>query len=200
MSASPDVSRETRSRLQGLLTLLDRWNRTINLVSTATLTDSWNRHILDSAQLHRLTPNATKWLDLGSGGGFPGLVIAILAEEFGAPKTTTLVESDLRKAAFLQTACRELDVTAQIIASRAETVEPHRADVVSARAVAPLDRLLGLAHHHLAPGGKALFPKGSNYKREIEAASQKWQFSTVAHESMTNPAAIVLEIGDIRRA
>ncbi|MBC7156293.1 MAG: 16S rRNA (guanine(527)-N(7))-methyltransferase RsmG [Rhodobacteraceae bacterium] len=200
MNAALDVSRETRGRLEGLLALLERWNRTINLVAPSTVSDAWSRHVVDSAQLHTLAPKADLWVDLGSGAGFPGLVVAILAMEAGTPGRTILIESDLRKAAFLQTACRELDIPAKVIAARAETAEPQGADIVSARALAPLDRLLGLVQRHLAPGGRAFLPKGATYRKELDSAQRAWAFTRVVHPSRTDPAAVILEVGGLRRA
>ncbi|MCL4170695.1 UNVERIFIED_CONTAM: hypothetical protein GTU68_049362, partial [Idotea baltica] len=134
-----NVSRETFAALQAYAALLEKWNPKINLVSKSSLQDLWNRHILDSAQLFSLVqhPHNT-WADLGSGGGFPGLVIAIMALESGSPDQVILIESDTRKAAFLRTVIRELGLRASVINKRIEQVDPLDADVISARALADL--------------------------------------------------------------
>lgn len=199
--AGLDVSRETAGRLDAYAALLEKWNPAINLVARSTLPDLWTRHILDSAQLLDLAPaGATSWVDLGSGGGFPGLVVAILAAERRPRLTLTLVESDLRKATFLGTVVRELGLTTRICAERSESLDPLGADVVSARALAPLTELLSHAKRHLAPGGVALFPKGAAHEAEIAEALERWRFSVQKHPSRTEPEAVVLSIGDIARA
>ena len=192
-----DVSRETRERLETLLALVGKWTRRINLVAPSTVEDGWRRHILDSLQVHRTAPAARHWADLGTGGGFPGLVIAILEAECTAPAQVTLVESDRRKCTFLRTALRETGAHASVIDARIESVPPLGADVVSARALAPLDTLLGFAHRHCAPGGTALFPKGARWREEIAAAERDWTFSAEPIPSITDPDAVLLRIGGI---
>lgn len=197
------VSRETRDRLVALEALLGRWNAHINLVAPGTLKDFWSRHALDSAQLLDLAPqSAGTWADLGSGGGFPGLVVAILALSERPGMRVTLVESDQRKAAFLMTAAREIvpEARVEVLAQRAETVAPLGADVVSARALAPLDQLLPLASRHLGPNGVALFPKGARWQGEVQAALANWRFTLQNHPSQTDPAAVVLAVRGISRA
>ena len=195
------VSRETSERLDRYAALLTRWNAKINLVSRASLAELWSRHIIDSAQLFALRPErAGHWADLGSGGGFPGLVIAILAAEAAPELRVTLVESDQRKAAFLATAARELDLRADVRAERIETLPPLGADVLSARALAPLDTLLGYAARHLAPAGRALFPKGARAAEEIAEARRHWRFDLIRHPSKTAPDSSILEIGAIAHA
>lgn len=193
-----DVSRETCDRLEQHLELLRKWNPRINLVSRSTIEDAALRHIVDSAQLLKLHPApVTHWVDLGSGGGFPGVVVAILLAELNPACRVTLIESDTRKATFLRTVLRETSVSARVLAMRIEDAEPQEADIVSARALAPLPKLLALARRHLRPGGKGLFPKGETWGKELEDARLEWQFSCVAHTSATNTTAVVLEIGDL---
>lgn len=202
MSGGPpalDVSRETRARLEVLLNLTARWTRRINLVSTDSLRDGWRRHILDSLQVHRAAPAATHWADLGTGGGYPGLVIAILEAERDAPARVTLVESDARKCAFLRTALRECGAAADVLPSRIEALPPLGADVISARALAPLDRLLAYADRHLAPGGTAVFPKGARWRDEVAQAERNWRFKATAIPSITESDAVLLRIGEISR-
>lgn len=193
-----DVSRETENRLARYLDLLKKWNPKINLVSSESLQDAWNRHILDSAQLIRFAPATTEtWADLGSGGGFPGLVTAILRIETDHPTQTILVESDQRKAAFMRTVIRATEVSAKVETQRIEILTPQNAQVISARALAPLSKLLTYVHRHLAPGGTALLLKGQNWQEELRAAQESWTFGFSAHKSVTNDDAVILEIGGL---
>ncbi|MGR3377478.1 16S rRNA (guanine(527)-N(7))-methyltransferase RsmG [Salipiger abyssi] len=191
-----DVSRETLDRLSHLATLLEKWSPKINLVSRATLDDRWTRHIVDSAQIFQCPRHrGGLWADLGSGGGFPGLVVAILASELAPDLDVKLVESDQRKAVFLRTALRETETAGQVIVGRIEDIPPLRADILSARALADLSTLLSFAHRHLNPIGQALFLKGANWKKEIAAAEESWKFSCERRTSITDPNAVVLTIG-----
>jgi 16S rRNA (guanine527-N7)-methyltransferase len=193
-----DVSRETLERLNLYLDLLRRWNSKINLVAKATLEDAVERHFNDSAQLVTLCPEFSgHWVDLGSGGGFPGLVVAILLHEIHPSTRITLIESDLRKATFLRTVLRETAVSGLVLTTRIEATGPQCADILSARALAPLPRLLDLAHRHLSGTGMALFMKGESWEKEMDAARAQWQFSCTPHKSKTNANAVVLEIGDL---
>ncbi len=195
------VSRETFDRLQTLADLLSRWNPKINLVSKSTLADLWHRHFLDSTQVFDIARSARgHWDDIGSGGGFPGLVVAILATVEAPDLTVRLIESDQRKAAFLATALRETGVSAAIWAGRAELAAPLNADTVSARAVAPLTDLLAHAARLLCPTGRALLPKGANHQAEVDAALATWRFRLQKHPSTTQSGAVVLEIEGISRA
>ncbi len=194
-----DVSRETSSRLEQYEALLRKWNAAINLVSKSTLADLWERHFLDSAQIFQYAPPARSWVDFGSGGGFPGLVVAILALEKAPELHTHLVESDGRKAAFLSATVRELGLNATVHAQRVEALPPLGADVASARALAPLAQLLDYAQLHLQPQGKALFLKGAAHVEEIADARRLWQFECKAHRSVTDPAGAILDIGGITR-
>ncbi|SMX32336.1 16S rRNA (guanine(527)-N(7))-methyltransferase RsmG [Maliponia aquimaris] len=193
-----DVSRETCARLEQHLALLRKWNPRINLVSRSTLEDASLRHLRDSAQLVTLAPAPLKhWVDLGSGGGFPGLVVAILLAERDPACRVTMIESDTRKATFLRTVLRETGIAAQVLAQRIEEAAPQNADVVSARALAPLPKLLAFAQRHLHPDGTGLFPKGESWGKELDDARMEWQFSCTPHTSTTNATAVVLEIGDL---
>ena len=187
-----NVSRETEERLRHLESLLRKWNPAINLVSKSTLDSAWDRHILDSAQLYALGSSAGHWVDLGSGGGFPGLVIACLAAGAGDPLKVTLIESDQRKATFLRQAARELSLPATILSQRIESAEPQAADTLSARALAPLPNLLAFAARHMSPSGTALFPKGATWQQEVEAARKDWHFDLTTRTSTTDPDAVIL--------
>jgi 16S rRNA (guanine527-N7)-methyltransferase len=198
------VSRETSLRFARLADLVAQWTPRINLIAPASLDEIATRHIADSAQLADLAPHGwAHWVDLGSGAGFPGLVIAVLAQDSAPGRRITLVDSDQRKAAFLRTAIRELGLgaSASVLAARAESLPPLSADVLSARALAPLPALLPLARRHLAPAGRALFPKGRRAGEEIAAArAAGWQFDLLTHPSRTDPEARILDIGEIAHA
>ena len=195
------VSRETEDRLADFAALLAKWNTRINLVSRGSMADLRARHIDDSAQIHALAPHPVRhWADLGSGGGFPGLIVAILARETGSPEMVTLVESDARKSAFLATAIRDLGLAATVRTARIEALPPLGADIVSARALAELDRLLGYAARHMAVDGAALFPKGANWEKELDAARSKWQFDCRVVKSGTDPASVILRVTGVTRA
>lgn len=195
------VSRETMQRLKAYEALLRKWNPAINLVSHSTLDQLWDRHFVDSAQIFDLCfARGRLWADLGSGGGFPGLVVAILAMERRSDLSVTLIESDQRKAAFLSTVAREVGAKVRVLPNRIEAMPGLGADTLSARALAPLVKLLEYAELHLTPGGLALFPKGATHEEEISQALEKWRFSYEVTRSMTDASAVILSIRDIRRA
>ena len=194
-----NVSRETMDRLTRYHELLLKWNAKINLISRSSISDIWDRHIWDSAQIVAVSPFASAWLDIGSGGGFPGLVVAIYAKENNPAQHVSLVESDQRKAAFLRTVVRELGLNATVLSERVESLAPMNADVLSARALADLDQLLRYANRHLAKDGTALFLKGENWQNEVEIARDSWSFKLEAHRSKTSPTAALLEIKEIQR-
>ncbi|MEL7025840.1 MAG: 16S rRNA (guanine(527)-N(7))-methyltransferase RsmG [Pseudomonadota bacterium] len=194
-----DVSRETRERLGIFVDLLSAWTQKINLIAPSTRKEIWERHIEDSLQIYPLAPQGWRtWVDLGSGGGLPGIIVAILAAD--DDREITLVESDARKCAFLRTALRETGARAKILNARAEEVPPVNADVVSARALAPLPKLLGYAERHVAPNGIGLFQKGKNASAEIEEALERWRFACEKHPSKTDADGVILRIGDLKRA
>lgn len=192
-----DVSRETSQRLSALVALLIKWNATINLVSKDTVEHVWQRHVVDSGQIFKLGDSAQIWADLGSGGGFPGLVVAALAAEKAPHMQVILVESDQRKAAFLRQAAQSLGLATTVIAERIEGVAPLNASVVSARALAPLSQLCGFAHRHLAVGGTAIFLKGRSHAEELAKARESWNFSLESRPSITDPLAQVLVLREI---
>lgn len=198
MTAAPplDVPRETLDRLTKYVDLLERWQDKINLVSPTTVAHVWDRHIADSLQLLDLIAPSGKWVDLGSGGGFPGMVIALTAHP---ARRTVLIESDRRKATFLRTVARETDVPVTIIADRIEAAEPQQADVVTARALAPLVKLLPYLERHRKPDGTALLMKGESWKDEVAQAQKEWRFQFEVFESRTRQGAVVLKIGEFLR-
>lgn len=194
------VSRETTERLKAYAALLVKWNPKINLVAKSTIPDLWQRHIADSAQLWQLAPTGKRnWLDIGSGAGFPGLVIAAIAAEKAPDLFVTMVESDRRKSVFLQSAAREMGVTVKVITQRIEALEPQIADILSARALSSLPQLLEFAELHRKPSGICLFPKGVRVDSELTAASTCWHMSYKTFPSMTDPDAVILRIGEFNR-
>lgn len=196
LAAATGVSRETIERLSAYAALLVKWQARINLVSASTLTDLWRRHMLDSAQLLPLLPEGTTSLiDLGSGAGFPGLVLAIL----GIPEVH-LIESDQRKCVFLAEAARAAGAKATIHNKRIEQIEGLSAGVVTARACAPLDLLLTYAQRFLWHGGKVLFLKGAAVEEEVAAARKNWQMEIERFPSTSDPKGCILRIGQVRRA
>ncbi|SFL78266.1 16S rRNA (guanine(527)-N(7))-methyltransferase RsmG [Shimia aestuarii] len=195
-----DVSRETSERLKVLAALLEKWNPRINLVSKSTISALWTRHILDSAQIFNLaTHPVPHWVDIGSGGGFPGLVIAIMAAETQSPAGLTMIESDHRKCTFLRTVLRETGVSATVITDRIEKAAPQSADILSARALADLTALFSFTERHLRKGGTALFPKGANWEKEVRTAQESWSFNLEVIQSITEPEAVILKVGDLER-
>ncbi len=195
-----NVSRETADALRAFVDLVLHWTPRINLISASSVAEVWNRHIVDSAQLFPLAPqNLNLWADLGSGGGFPGVVMAILAKEHRPEANFILVESDQRKATFLRTASRTFGLRLTVLTDRIESLAPLGADVLSARALAPLDILLGYAALHLLPSGIALFPKGQTASEEIAVAQRNWSFQLSQSRSITNPNAAILRVESIAR-
>ena len=189
------VSRETLARLEAFAELLIRWSARINLVGRDTIADLWRRHILDSAQLRAFVPaRARSMIDLGSGAGFPGLVLAIL----GVPGVE-LVEADSRKCAFLREAVRVTEAGAMTRPCRIEAVPPHPVDVVTARACSPLDRLLGLAEWFLAADSECLFLKGERVEEELILARKRWTITMSACQSRSDPRGVVLRLQQVAR-
>lgn len=196
-----NVSHETLERLFAYCDLVEKWNPAINLVSKSDLSDIWNRHVIDSAQLILQIPaQANLWCDLGSGGGFPGMILAILARELQPNAHMILVESDRRKSVFLSEVSRLLGVSVKIMVQRIEDIEPQHVDVLTARALAPLSILCGYAFRHLKPEGVAIFPKGASAERELGEAKRQWQFNCEGVQSYTDPAALVLALTDVHHA
>lgn len=195
--ALPGVSRETEERLQSFVGLLLQWNGRINLVSARSAEDAWRRHVLDALQLLPLMPsNPAPLLDLGSGAGFPGLVLAAVSGE-----ETHLVEADKRKAAFLSHAAGRLGLqNVWVHPRRIEDAVLPRCGLLTARALAPLPELLRYAYPLLSPGGVALFPKGRTAERELTNASRDWMMRAERFPSRTDPEATIFRLSEIRPA
>lgn len=197
--AQVDVSRETADRLVLFVDLLKRWNPSKNLVSAKTLDEVWVRHIADSLQLVVIAPEALRWVDLGSGGGLPALVIAaVMAGRPGAH--VHCIESKLGKAAFLTEAARQMQVPVTVWPQRIEAVLSQQSlacDVVCARALAPLADLLSLANPLLKTGAIGIFPKGQDVVSELTDAAKYWKFEHQSIPSVTDPRAQILKVRDV---
>jgi 16S rRNA (guanine527-N7)-methyltransferase len=192
-----DVSRETLARLKAYVGLLADWNARHNLVSRNSLEDVWRRHIWDSAQLISFVPDTAQSLvDLGSGAGFPGLVLAVMLRERPGFKTV-LYESIAKKCAFLTAAAERMQIVVEVRKARVEEAGPEPFDVVTARACAPLAKLLGYARSFQGPYTTNLFLKGQNVEAELTKAHISWKLNAVRHESLTGPGGVILEIRDI---
>jgi 16S rRNA (guanine527-N7)-methyltransferase len=195
------VSRETVARLDRYVDLLLEWQVKINLVAPSTLPSLWTRHIADSLQLLDLAPSAKVWVDLGSGGGFPGVVLACaLAETPGA--MVHLVERNAKKAAFLREALRVTSTVGMVhLAEIGDTGDriTGPVDCVTARAVAPLNQLIGLAKPLLRKGAKALFLKGQDVEAELTEATKYWKMTPHLHSSRTGGGGWVVELDQIER-
>ncbi len=199
--AMSHVSRETRDRLEVYVTRLREWQSRINLVSPTTIDAIWERHIADCLQLVTLKPQARLWADLGSGGGLPGIVIACaLADSAGTH--VHLLESNHKKSAFLRAISVELHLPTTVHPSRIEETVPMLpcVDVVTARALAPLSKLIGYSNHLLKKGAVGLFPKGRDYESELTDALRSCHFSYRLHKSLTEPEARIVELSLDQRA
>ncbi|MEL6337978.1 MAG: 16S rRNA (guanine(527)-N(7))-methyltransferase RsmG [Pseudomonadota bacterium] len=196
------VSRETLGAFEAYATLLARWNARINLVAPRSLEAVWTRHFQDSVQVWQAAPAlapGARWVDLGSGAGFPGLVVALMARDAGHDLAVQLIESDARKAAFLREAARAIGVSVEVVLARIEAAPPAHGAVVSARALAPLPKLLGYVERHGTAAGVALLLKGQDYRSELTAAAADWHMEAEARPSVTDPAAALLVIRQLER-
>jgi 16S rRNA (guanine527-N7)-methyltransferase len=194
--APNDVSRETLAELDRFAALLLRWNSKVNLVARTDEPFLWVRHIADSLQLAPLmTPRPERAIDLGSGAGFPGLILALATGVL-----FDLIEADQRKAAFLREAARVTSAPVRIHPIRIEAAQLPPAPLITARAVAPLPKLLALAAPLLAPGGMCLFLKGANADAELTHAATQWQMQADGIPSRTAPGARILRITELSRA
>jgi 16S rRNA (guanine527-N7)-methyltransferase len=197
-----DVSRETMGRLETFIALFQKWAKAINLVAPSTLAEAWKRHVVDSMQIYSLHPGPRTWVDLGSGGGFPGIVTGILLAGKGAG-WVHLVESNNKKAAFLRTAILETGARASVHAIRIEDApaEIQRCDAISARALADLDLLMqfGMPWAEQNPSLRFLLHKGRDYQREVDKALGRWRFDLVKHASIVEPDSVVLELSNLSR-
>jgi 16S rRNA (guanine527-N7)-methyltransferase len=195
LAAAANVSRETLARLKAYAGVLADWNARHNLVSARSLDDVWRRHFWDSAQLVRFIPDTARTLvDLGTGAGFPGLV---LAELFRGRLDVTLIEATAKKCRFLEAVAGRLALPITISNTRIEDAPARVFDVVTARACAPLPRLLLHAQHFAGPKTKCLFLKGQNVEVELTEARKSWRMQLGRHQSLSDPLGVVLEIGEL---
>ena len=194
------VSRETQERLEHFVEFFKKWNKTTNLVAPSTLTELWSRHVADSAQIFQLSPQPKKWIDLGSGGGFPGVITAIFLAELG-DGWVDLVESNNKKTAFLRIALKETGARGAVHPVRIETASEliTTCDAVSARALADLDLLFEYIHPWAKNNSnlKAYFNKGRDYDSEVQKAHGRWQFDLIKHRSAIEADSVVLEISNL---
>ncbi len=197
--AAKNVSRETLERLDIFASLLKKWTKSINLVAPSTVSELWGRHIIDSLQVLDVAPVSTTWADMGSGGGLPGAVVAIAAAEKAPGMAVTLIESDQRKAAFLRAVARETRVGFKVLNERIEIAEPQAADILSARALAPLSVLLEYFERHGHSKSTGLFQKGETWRKEVEDARKIWHFDCEATDSETREGSAVLKIEGVAR-
>ena len=197
--ASMSVSRETVERLDAYVALLNTWQATTNLIAPSTIGTIWTRHIVDSLQLLTLAPGAKTWVDLGSGGGFPGIVIACTLNSSGM---VHLVESNAKKAAFLREAARVTGAPAKIHNLRIEDFNAQfqgPVDIVTARALAPLPELLGFAAPFLKMGAQALLLKGQDVEGELTLAAKYWKIDADLKPSKTDPKGRIMVVRSLER-
>ncbi|MBY0355505.1 MAG: 16S rRNA (guanine(527)-N(7))-methyltransferase RsmG [Rickettsiales bacterium] len=188
------VSRETLTQLDVYVSTLLQWNKRINLIAQSTTPDLVKRHVLDSAQIYPLIPTqAERVIDLGSGAGFPGLILALLSD-----KEVHLIESDKRKTVFLQEVARLTGATAFIHCSRIEDVKDLQADVITARALAPLHLLLEVAEPFLHSSSICLFPKGENYIKELDEV-RGWTYRKTIYPSTVHPGSAIVQLSHLQR-
>jgi 16S rRNA (guanine527-N7)-methyltransferase len=194
------VSRETGERLEHFAALFMKWAKAINLVAPSTLSELRERHLADSAQIFQLSPDPFRWVDLGSGGGFPGVITAIFLAELG-DGWVHLVESNQKKAAFLRVALMETGARGSVHPLRIENAPAviPRCDRISARALADLDRLLAMVMPWTRENPKlvAFLHKGRDYQKEIEVSHRRWNFDLVKHRSVVEHDSVILEISNL---
>ena len=196
MQNSYDVSRETEGKIDSYVNHLIDWTGRINLIGSNDLSILRTRHIEDCRGLARLLPmNADRCIDLGSGGGLPGVIIAVVRPDIDL----ILVESDGRKGAFLRMICRELQLNAKVITGRIERIDPLQADIIVARALAPLTRLLDYMHRHGGRASRGYFMKGRSWRDEIDDAEREWTVEYQIHITSLEYDSAVLEIGNLRK-
>lgn len=195
-----DVSRETMDRLRVFVDLTRKWNPSINLIGKSTVKTIWKRHIADSLQLMSHAPaQVGQWTDIGSGAGFPGLVAAIVLKKINPSCQVTLIDSDKRKCLFLRTVARELDLNIEVISERLQDTGVLHSNVLSARALAPLDQLLALSEPFLTANTVCLFPKGLDVINELTQAAEQWTMQVEQIPSVTDPNGVILKLKEVSR-
>lgn len=195
-----NVSRETIQKLKEYEALVKEWNMKFNLVAKSSVDDLWNRHILDSLQLYGfLRPTDKVLYDLGSGAGFPGMVLAIMAKENYPELSISLIESIGKKANFLNVVKNKLNLNIDIINERVENLKLKKADVISSRAMASLSKLFDYSLPFCSSKTRLIFPKGAKWQEEVAEAQKKWLFNFDAVKSVTSESGHILNICDLRR-
>lgn len=200
-AVAADVSRETMRQLEAMDRMLIDWSSRHNLIARSTIKSRWTRHYLDSAQIAALLPPDVRTLaDLGAGAGFPGLVLAAMLAQKNVQ--VSLIESTGKKAAFLSSCAQTMDLqNVTVIPARIEEAKlAAPADVITARALARLDKLCGYAHGLAGEKTRYFFPKGQDVEGELTVAAKSWHMEVIRHQSVTNPDAVILEIGSLQRA
>ena len=193
-----NVSRETIDSLCEYESMLSKWNSKINLVSKNTLTDIWNRHFLDSGQIIKhVDASRKRWVDVGSGAGFPGLVVALLLRDRKIDCELILVEKSTKKVFFLNEVIRKLDLKVKVINDDIGTIDPLRADILTARAFSELNNLIQIAHVHRKANGICLFLKGENYRFELDKTLNYWFFDYDVFDSLSNPSGKIIRVKNI---
>ena len=193
-----DVSRETLNCFFQYETLLSKWNRKINLVSKNTLGDIWERHFLDSGQIiNHIDASGKKWVDVGSGAGFPGLVVALLLRDRKIDIDLTLVEKNQKKVFFLNEVIRQFDLSVKVVHNNIGDIETLNADILTARAFSELNELIEIAYHHGKRGCICLFLKGENYSSELDKTLNYWFFDYDVLDSLTNSSGKIIRVKNI---
>ena len=193
-----NVSRETLDLFCDYEALLSKWNKKINLVSKNSLLDIWERHFLDSGQIiNHVEAAGKRWVDLGSGAGFPGLVVALLLRDRKIDCDIILVEKNLKKVFFLKEVVRKLDLNVEVLNKNIRTIEPLNADILSARAFSELNELIEIAYHHRKERGVCLFLKGENYRRELDKTLNYWFFHYDVVYSYSNSSGNIIRVKNI---
>ena len=194
------VSDQCVDRLEIFVSRLREWQKKTNLVAPSTVDEIWSRHVADSLQCFALKPNTPNWLDIGSGGGFPGLVIAAAAADVENAQVT-LIESLNKKTAFLRQANRQMGTNARVVTSRIEESYGlvEQPDIITARALAPLNVLFELCLPWLGNGAVGLFQKGREHSNEIQDCNGLWAFDLIHHDSIISPDSVILEIRNLER-
>ena len=193
-----NVSRETLDLFCEYEALLSKWNKKINLVSKNSLFDIWERHFLDSGQIiNHVEASGKRWVDLGSGAGFPGLVVALLLRDRKIDSDIILVEKNLKKVFFLNEVVRKLDLNVKVLNKNIRTIEPLNADILSARAFSELNELIELAYYHRKERGICLFLKGENYRWELDKTLNYWFFDYDVVDSFSNSSGNIIRVRNI---
>lgn len=195
-----DVSRETFDKLKAYQALLTEWQEKFNLVSNSSLADAWNRHFVDSVQLFKFLPdNAETLLDFGSGAGFPGLVLAVIAAEKTPYLKVSLIESIAKKTLYLKEVAKQLGVNVNVINDRIENVPAQKAGVITSRAMTALNGLLGYAYRFCKPETICIFPKGKKYAEELAEAHRHWKFKCKIEPSDVSDEGRILIISNLHK-